>query len=340
MRPSSPAGCTTCQSGQCETDACDGCPDCHCCGDPCVFPCGWYVGAEAVWARPYFQHNTAYATEVFSTNTQGNENIAFTETPFHYDFEITPRIWVGYENECGFGVRARYWQFDHQSNEITLRDPEVADVVLPVLIAGTSNVPPITGRTGDVITIQSSLEMHVIDLEGTQRFKWCCTDAQVALGIRIARIQQSYDAYLERSSNNNFAESGDFLRHSTKFEGAGPTMALDLRRPVCCGGWSVFGGARGAILFGKTDESFSYEVTTFGEGISVQDVQLDRSEYEVRAVGEIRLGVEWSHCLECGAELFAQASVEGQIWEGVGNSLDQSSDLGLLGFGLALGVHR
>ncbi len=40
--------------------------------------------------------------------------------PFSFDYDLTPRVWLGYFGENGMGVRASYWQYDHNADSLTL----------------------------------------------------------------------------------------------------------------------------------------------------------------------------------------------------------------------------
>ena len=61
---------------------------------------GLYAGAALVIAKPHFEDEVDVGFDAAS-----------------YDYEVTPRVWMGYRNDCGAGIRARYWVFDHASNE-------------------------------------------------------------------------------------------------------------------------------------------------------------------------------------------------------------------------------
>jgi hypothetical protein len=229
-------GGNSCEGGQGCGNSC-GCGDCS-----CEFRCGWYGGGELLWFRPYFEHNTAFSLETDTTLGNGVSNAAFSSTPFRYDFDIAPRFFVGWEDDCGFGYRGRYWQYKQDANQIVATSPfddqagATFNILLPDDFANFSGLRQIVGLPGDIFTINSSLELHTIDTEFTQRFKWCCNDVQFGFGARLLRMVQRYDAEVVKNQNNF---GGDFYRHQLKQEGAGPTVAFDLRHPVGCYGLSL-----------------------------------------------------------------------------------------------------
>ena len=67
--------------------------------DDCDGHQGAYVGAEMVIAKPYFEDEV----DVNRSDEVG------------YDFSLTPRVWMGYRNDQGTGIRARYWVFDQST---------------------------------------------------------------------------------------------------------------------------------------------------------------------------------------------------------------------------------
>lgn len=76
---------------------CGSCGGCDCsCNDGCAF----YVGAEAVYAKPFFEDEV-----------EPNDGEAT------YDYEISSRFYFGGRNENGTGLRTRWWQWDHASTE-------------------------------------------------------------------------------------------------------------------------------------------------------------------------------------------------------------------------------
>lgn len=171
------SSCDSCGGG------CGGCTSCcnDCCPTNFHNDYGWYVGLEAVYAKPHFADGIESGDPA-------------------YDYELTPRIVAGFKNDCGLGVRARYWYFDDESS--------AAD--------GTGSA-----NTGD----RHELQMDVIDLELTKDLNWGCVSAIVFGGVRYAEIDHGQ-------------VFGGTDR--TQVEGIGPTLGFETKAPVLCNGAFVF----------------------------------------------------------------------------------------------------
>lgn len=97
----------------------------------------------------------------------------------------------------------------------------------------------------------------------------------------------------------------------------GPVIGGQLRAPCCLGtdlDW--YGIARQSFQYGTEQNSGFYG--TF-------------------AISEVQLGAEFQRCT-CGGTGFARAFIEGQSWQGMED--EDSEDVGLFGFGFAIGLTR
>jgi len=96
--------------GGCDGGSCDTAYDSGCllgsCSDTSCGTCGnewmYFVDFEAT----YFRYHRADGVQL--GNLAGNQDLGV-----EFDFEFSPRITAGFYGCDGFGVRARYWQFDH-----------------------------------------------------------------------------------------------------------------------------------------------------------------------------------------------------------------------------------
>jgi hypothetical protein len=89
-------GCETCGCEQCCTGGTCGC------FEPCCHPSGLWASAELLW----FRYHRADGVRV------GVDGL----DPEEFDFEPTLRLTAGWVRDDGLGVRLRYWEFDHNSN--------------------------------------------------------------------------------------------------------------------------------------------------------------------------------------------------------------------------------
>ncbi len=103
-------------------------------GESCEVPCdggsswdcrtpGLVAGADLIFMRPY--------------QTEG-------QTP-DYDFEATPRLWLGWQRADGLGIRARWFEYDGTSN-------------LPTAIINDLNMVTIDLELTDTFTLGSKWE--------------------------------------------------------------------------------------------------------------------------------------------------------------------------------------
>jgi hypothetical protein len=149
--------------------------------DKCCGESNWFVGGEVAVLKPFIG---LPASEAF-------------------DYEATPRIWLGYEHGSGLGTRATYWQFDNSNPTERLTWSSIRSTwMLP---------------SGDNSAIGTS---------------WCsavCATARI--GIETNEDRQAEEEY------------------GITFEGLGPTLGAEVRRPIGSRGWALVGNVRGSLLF-------------------------------------------------------------------------------------------
>jgi hypothetical protein len=107
-----------------------------------------------------------------------------------------------------------------------------------------------------------------------------------------------------------YDEQGD-LAYSDTF---GPVLGAMLYGPCVCG-YETFASLRNSWQFGSAFDS-------------------DRGTFSVT---EVQLGVQYNYCL-CGGNGFVRGVLEADKWEGVFE--EDTQDLGLFGFGVAIGLTR
>lgn len=182
-------------------------------------------------------------------------------------YQATPRFWLGYRNCEGLGVRARYWQLN-----------------------GNVVAQNLANDTGFY-----ALNMKALDMEATQLVCWGPLQANFAAGVRYARTRGL-------ALDDNFTEGS-----VGTFEGWGPTMAAEFRRPVACGPFSLIGNARGSLLFGNARH------VGFGGAGEGRFVDADTHQDTFAQILESQIGVEYRRGIFNGT-LAVRALLEGQIW--------------------------
>jgi hypothetical protein len=130
----------------------------------------------------------------------------------------------------------------------------------------------------------------------------------------------------------------DVLRSGHNYNGAGPTFAVEARRPLGDFGLAVYGSARGSVLFGRSRQEANVATLLVGEyvvaggpNVPFSGGHFDRQREGrdlVMPVVELEVGAEWGADW-AGGRLFARTGVVHQTWFGAG---DASSDRGQLGF--------
>jgi hypothetical protein len=272
-----------CQPTCCEPSCCE--PAC-CCEPCCCLPCcqmGWYGGAELVWAQP-------------SLHVIGLE----------YDFEPTPRIWLGY-NGCGLGVRGHWWRFEGDGNP-------VADVNTIDLGGG------VIATNGNFT--QESLELELADLEVTKMFSACGSTIVVAGGGRYVRYDRRQTAQLI-AAVNGVPTQVVLIDESERLQAFGPTLAAEIVTPVTCQ-WSLYAGFRATIAFGDQDLTETAQI--FPLGLETVDA-LSRND-RIQII-EIELALQYTV-----GRWFARGGWQAQHW-------DEPSifSLGVQGFAAAVGAN-
>ena len=263
------------------------------------YPSGWIAGYESVIVKPFFQSN-----EVITNLTNG---------AYAWNYQYTPRVWLGYVGESGLGARARYWQFDHTSGGAT-RD--------------------IDQGNGNFLTIATNnrLRLYTIDAEVTQRAALGRFLFNFAAGGRYVEFGNTINASLSTQGLTGAARLG------VNFVGGGPTLAAEAWRPLV-GGFALYGNGRASLLYGNS-------VTTLQSDVGNNPLGQQLRQASLLPIFETQLGVQWTKLLAGGATFFVRSGVEAQLWNGVGrlpNTFSNNnggggpnfvvfSDLGNLGF--------
>lgn len=272
--------------------------DCCPCDDSCCST-RYYGGGAAMFLKPFFGDNTAY---VFEDATGVN-----TFQPFDYDYEAAWRVWAGFEQCSGIGLRGSYFHFDHSAARAEVApedgftraiDPEYE------FLFGEFNA-------GDEIAANHSLKIYWIDAEVTYTFQ-CggCCELLSSLGVRYGSLEQDY-------SFTNITDPDESRSTSYRFKGYGPTASFGLNCPVG-GCLFVFSTVRGTVMWGDSDWQG-------GDVDRADDDFIIDNNKGVLGIGEVSVGTEWRSC-----NYFIRAALEGQAYAGQ-ISFTHSDELLVLG---------
>lgn len=314
---------------------------------------GWRftTGASLLVVVPHFESNPAFTTTAIRSQGAGQPNVTVRRVDeFDYNWALSPRIWLGVENDSGFGLRTRWWHYDQSAPTLTTtNDPiPLGSATLRQTVAGDSPLMAIGPQTGlpgvlsiqeqgvagkaDVLVFTSDLRMDVWDFEATfsdiQMGQW---QLLLASGVRYAHVSQHYNSFLA-GNTTQFLDSGQ------SFNGLGPSFAAEARRPVGDLGLTFFGAARAALLFGTDEHSVhgrNIGLTQFPP-ITLGDHEDFSSRRRMLPSFELELGLEYAVPLDL-VEIFAQAGVLGQLWPS-GSGAHGNGNMGLIGFHISTGL--
>lgn len=279
----------------------------------------WTAYGGILLVQPTFETNPAFVV------TRGGGNIS-QQFDFSQNLEVAPNLWLGYVSERGWGLRGRWFQFDHDSTASYAAAPGET-------ISGISGFPqgnvPVTGA----ILATSQLGINVLDFQATYSNDGPKWSYLLGIGVRYTHLGQDYRATL----GNDITRID--LSSSHNLNAAGPSFSLEGKRRIGESGFAVYGQLHGAILFGSAHEDYS--ATNNGNY-----QEFTRSQRDVLPVGEIELGLEYGQNVG-RARLLLQTGFTGQVWWGGGNAsnLDPigpssaaSSNFGLVGLAIRAGV--
>lgn len=250
--------------------------------------CGFFIGAGIYFARPVFSSNPAFVSSVTQTTTDPNTTVTTTQD-FNWNYQASPKAWIGYVADCGWGVQFSFWHFQSDPATLILEHPADQPGVqtfgstlgaLPIPVR--SNFPPIPA---DVIHIDSSLLLDTYDMEVIWIGGYERGYTKFGAGARYAYLRQNYFASLINTGNPpNFFQS-----EQNQFAGAGPTVSGE----VGCRVWrrfGLYGNGRFSLLFGESSQYATQSQTGVTPGLNFTS---NNQKMVTIPVGEIELGVNW-----------------------------------------------
>ena len=94
---------------------------------------GFYIGAEGTFLEARVGGASIVSLGEFPLGL-ATVNVPITTLEFDpdYDLEFSPRVWGGYKGAAGFGVRGRWWWYDHGSGGNFEFNPLEVGVPFPV----------------------------------------------------------------------------------------------------------------------------------------------------------------------------------------------------------------
>jgi len=327
-----------------------GCWDngCGCCAH------GGLIGGVGLYViQPYFSSNRAFVTESF-----GFGPVMAQEAGIDTHMQASPEVWLGYISDSGLGGRVRWWyfregtsQFFAPSDDIIANTAEPLGLGIPVPFGPFGPGGPVIPQT---LNVTSKLELQVWDLEALQAAQLGRFDLLFSGGLRLAHIDQQYNAYVGFLVPAGIGGPGmppfsfpvtEAILSGHSFTGAGPLASLEARRPLGNSGFALYGLARGSVLFGSGTQTVTK--AGFAPTLGLTDVEDVGTEHHdpVIPVGEFEVGAEYGRTVG-RARLFGQLGFVGQIWWGAGNASNTDSatvsnvqNLGFFGLAVRAGIN-
>jgi len=276
------------------------------CGATCFNTCsGFVAGADMVVLRPFVGDPREIGLDILGAEG----TLGFGEN----DYDISPRLWLGYVSQSGLGVRARWWKFDHDL------DAETGEATIEDVLLST----------------RGALDMYLVDVEVTQQMQFGLWQANAGGGLRVAGTSR----YLGVNLFDPEDEASFDLTLANWFDGIGPTLFTEFRRPIGSCGLALVATGRGSVLFGSR-----HVVLTGTDEFGVLPgtlMSLGEEHDTVLGIAEIQMGAEWAKDLSGGSRLFLNTLWEGQYWASSGGLLNLiNNDVGLMGFSVGCGLMR
>lgn len=294
---------------------------------------GFIAGFEFLWLKPHFSYSNNYQQYIVNSDLLNRSSLT-QEYGLSADYELAPRVWIGYQLCSGLSARLRYWQFDQKIDSRTLESTD------EISLRANSWWGEVIASDGGVMEIKNSLDVDVIDFDVMQDFNWCHTRLSLGGGISYAGLR------MDRGSSGIYSvvpnlESFNEDRTINRFEGIGPTLTAELKRQIFESGFSLVGGVRGTVLFGRQ----KLQNNGVNERVSVESAELEAYSYAnssnvCRSIFAGWIGVQYDREILNGTDVFARLSWEGQYWNGFGSPMYVDSDLAFEGLGVAFGIRR
>jgi hypothetical protein len=317
------------------------------------------AGFELLVIRPYFDSNQAATVSRSTSNPPTFTTTATTTEQLNFDYPYTanPRLWLGYVTDGGLGFRVSWWQFEQSSRTAALALsgglPANTSVVVtsPLVLGNLSNTVFIPGTPAGAAApvgvpaaeaITSSIRLQVWDFEATGSWHSGCFSAEGSAGVRYAHLSQNFASAATQANEAGIGSSEtSLLASGHNFNGAGPTLAAELRQHLGDSGLGLYAIGRGAVLFGNKHATgiLATETIPAVGAVTTFSNQFHNDELGTIGVGEAELGVEYSLRMGNAASLFVRAGIDGQLWIGAGNATSTTGNLGFFGYTFTVGVN-
>ena len=335
-------GCGTPRGTACDAGCAPGCDTSAGCGGPVVCNkfgrcgkfynvasqrtrCGLSAGYTFLFLRPRL--DTATSAVVSRPTRTGTATFAREQ---EFDLETGSRIYVELIRPDAWGFRVTYSGVEADANPLTAAVPDGGRVTSAAIPSGFTpftvnpNGAVVASGEGNRLSTEYQVEFDNFDLEATRRLRAADWLLNLGGGVRFASLEQTYDAFASGERPGSATAASDF-------EGSGPTVYAEFRRPIGQTGLAFLTSARGSLLYGDRE---GFARTSQGGVVNTAVFESD----DLVPLGEVQIGGEWSAWVNPATLFFTQAAFETQLWSGVGSAHDPEGDVGFSGFNLTLGL--
>ncbi len=306
-------------------------------------------GGSVYILKPYINNNTAFII----TSGVGTATPVQSDEDFNWSFHAAPAAWLGWSSRCGFGFRARYFQFDNDSDDasatLTAAAARTTTIEPPAGLSPLVGIPPrglqspgvfLSGGLGeDLLTAGSDLQIRTIDGEATYAYESCHFGLLITVGGRFMHMHQNYHAALVNVPLPGFSEIST-LNANHNFEGGGPTTSWTARWQIGHSGLAIFGTARGSLLIGNSHQTAVFTETIVDPiaGNQINQATNTANDNVVIPIGELEGGLEYSRPLG-RTRLFVRGAAVNQTYFDAGSSSSKDGNLSLFGAQVSVGFN-
>lgn len=307
------------------------------------------AAADLIAVVPRYESNPAYNLLNVGAGVGGIQAIDRKVEEFDFALAWTPRVTLGLSGAAGNQVRARWWHFDAPARPVNFVNsplpaggPALARSVSsmsPLLsISALNSFPAVTSVQAqgvpagtDLLRFAYGLEFEIFDAEiALTPLEYANWTFQFTGALRYAHIGQSYDAFA-------VGNVPQFLIARQRYDGVGPVIGVEARRPLGFLGLTMQGVSRLGYLYGEHD--FSMNGLTLGL-IPPFAPTLNTDAAERRRflpTFEFEGGVEGRYPLGRAELSFRAGLLVMGLPIGSGNS--GNGNVGMVGFILGTGLH-
>lgn len=233
---------------------------------------------------------------LFIENNNFNTNLNHAKAEgLHWDWNFGCRVGLGYNtSHDGWDIVATWLHFNTEANEHEKAHHN--EVLRPTLthpgevMAGS---PTIGGGAFQKAKAHWAMNLNQIDLDLGREYyvsKWLTLRPHV--GLRTAWVRQHIDVHYNRLSNGAGSFSSgidDEIEMKTNFWGIGLESGINTQWGLG-GGWSIYGDAGFAFLYGFHEPDREDELSF---GVEFDWVDMDWSYRTTRAIADLALGLRF-----------------------------------------------